>query len=78
MPTTRSSQKNNAKQTIDFEASLKQLTGLVEKMESGNLSLEDSLALFEEGVTLIKNCQEALTLAEQKITTITDKTNHHD
>lgn len=56
---------------LDFEASLKTLTALVEKMEHGNLSLEDSLSHFESGVTLIRNCQSALAAAEQKVKILT-------
>ena len=41
--------------------------GLVEKMEAGELSLEDSLKTFEEGVKLTRECQQALVQAEQKV-----------
>ncbi len=51
----------------DFEASLKELEGLVEKMEQGDLSLEDSLSHFERGVQLSRSCQQALKAAEQKV-----------
>lgn len=63
--------KKTPDHSVDFEASLSQLNKLIEKMESGKLSLNDSLTYFEEGVTLIKQCQTALTQAEQKIETIT-------
>ena len=65
--------RKNTVETVDFETSLKQLTVIIEKMESGHLSLEDSLSAFEEGVTLIKKCQQALTSAEQKIEGLTEK-----
>lgn len=52
---------------LDFEAALKELEGLVEKMEQGDLSLEASLAAFERGIQLTRTCQEALTQAEQKV-----------
>jgi exodeoxyribonuclease VII small subunit len=52
---------------IDFEASLGQLEELVEQMEEGELSLEDSLKAFEQGVKLTRDCQQALKEAEQKI-----------
>ena len=55
------------KNKIDFEKSLKELEALVEKMEAGNLSLEDSLKYFEKGVALTKSCQQALTEAEHKV-----------
>ena len=52
---------------IDFEAALAQLEGLVEQMETGELSLEDSLQAFENGIKLTRECQGALDSAEQKI-----------
>ena len=50
-----------------FEESLEKLSRLVEKMESGDLSLEDSLKIFEEGIKLSKDCQNALSEAERKV-----------
>ena len=50
-----------------FERSLDSLTQLVEQMEQGNLSLEQSLQHFEKGVKLIGSCQHALKTAEQKV-----------
>ena len=50
-----------------FEESLEKLSRLVEKMESGDLSLEESLKLFEEGIKLSKDCQNALSEAEKKV-----------
>jgi exodeoxyribonuclease VII small subunit len=52
---------------IEFEAALAQLEGLVEQMETGELSLEDSLQAFENGIKLTRECQGALDSAEQKI-----------
>ena len=52
---------------FNFEKALQELEGLVEKMETGNLSLEDSLKYFERGVALTRNCQKALAEAEQKV-----------
>jgi exodeoxyribonuclease VII small subunit len=52
---------------IDFEASLGQLEKLVEQMEDGDLTLEDSLKAFEQGVKLTRECQQALQEAEQKV-----------
>ncbi len=56
----------------NFEQDLEQLENLVSKMESGKLSLEESLKAFETGVTLAKQCQTVLTAAEQKIRILTD------
>ncbi len=52
---------------IDFEKSLAELESLVEQMEAGELSLEDSLKRFERGIELTRACQAALRLAEQKV-----------
>ena len=51
----------------DFEQSLTELQTLVERLESGELSLEDSLAAFEQGIRLTRDCQSALGQAEQKV-----------
>ena len=52
---------------IDVEASLAQLEQLVEQMEDGDLTLEESLKAFEAGVKLTRDCQKALQDAEQKV-----------
>ena len=57
----------------DFEASLKELEALVETMEKGDLSLEDSLSHFERGVQLSRTCQQALKDAEQKVEILMQK-----
>ena len=51
----------------DFEHSLAELQALVERLESGELSLEDSLTAFEQGIGLTRDCQAALAQAEQKV-----------
>ncbi len=56
-----------------FEQSLKELESLVEKMEQGDLSLEDSLSHFERGVQLSRACQKALKEAEQKVEILMQK-----
>ncbi len=56
-----------------FEQSLKELESLVEKMEQGDLSLEDSLSHFERGVQLSRACQKALKEAEQKVEILMNK-----
>lgn len=55
------------KVAVDFEQSLGDLQKLVERLESGELSLEDSLTAFEQGVALTRDCQQALGQAEQKV-----------
>jgi exodeoxyribonuclease VII small subunit len=52
---------------MDFEKKLTRLEELVGKMEAGDLSLEDSLKFFEEGVKLSRECNTQLTQAEQKV-----------
>ena len=66
MPEAKKTAKEN-EETIDFEQSLRSLEEIVRKMEQGELTLEDSLEAFEEGVRLTRNCQTALQKAEQKV-----------
>jgi exodeoxyribonuclease VII small subunit len=56
-----------------FEKALQELEALVEKMEQGELSLEDSLQHFEKGVQLSRSCQQALRDAEQKVEILMQK-----
>lgn len=51
----------------NFEASLKDLEKIVRRLEEGDLPLEDSLKLFEDGVRLSRECQERLNQAERRI-----------
>lgn len=50
-----------------FEASLQELERIVRNLESGDLSLEESLKLFEDGVKISRQCQERLNQAERRI-----------
>ncbi len=50
-----------------FEDAIEELDKIVEQLESGDLSLQDSLAVFEEGVGLVKYCNKKLTEVEKKI-----------
>ncbi len=65
--TTLENQIMPAKKSFPFEESLNKLESLVEQMEEGDLSLEDSLKTFEEGIKLTRECQKALQSAEQKV-----------
>jgi exodeoxyribonuclease VII small subunit len=56
-----------------FEESLTELESLVEKMEAGELSLEESLQQFERGVVLARGCQTALKEAELKVRILIEK-----
>ncbi|MDG2017847.1 MAG: exodeoxyribonuclease VII small subunit [Porticoccaceae bacterium] len=55
------------KKAVDFEQQLASLEGLVESLESGELSLEESLKSFEQGINVARDCQAALKNAEQKV-----------
>ena len=57
---------------INFEASLKELELIVEKLEDEDINLEDSVKSFEEGVNLVKQCQKQLQDAELKIKKLLD------
>jgi exodeoxyribonuclease VII small subunit len=52
---------------MSFEKKLTRLEEIVKKMENGELSLDESLKLFEEGVKLSRDCNNELTEAEQKV-----------
>ncbi len=56
-----------------FEQALSELESLVETLEQGDLSLEESLESFERGVALTRTCQQALKEAEQKIQILNDQ-----
>lgn len=56
----------------DFEQSLDALEHLVERMEQGDMSLEESLAAYERGVGLYRRCQTALEEAEMRVRLLTD------
>ena len=64
---------SNSKNT--FEESLKKLEKIVEKLEDGNVNLDDSIKSFEEGVALVKECQKQLSEAEIKIQTLLEDGN---
>jgi exodeoxyribonuclease VII small subunit len=59
---------------LNFESAMDRLEKIVEQMESGKLPLEDLIVRYEEGMKLVKTCQERLANAEQKIEIITRST----
>jgi exodeoxyribonuclease VII small subunit len=59
--------KNNDPQPKSFEASLEALEEIVHQLENGDLPLEKSLELFENGIRLSRQCQERLNQAERRI-----------
>lgn len=56
-----------------FEDALTELENLVDTLERGELTLEQSLAAFEQGIKLTRTCQKALDEAEQKVRILTDE-----
>lgn len=62
----------DASPVAQFEHSLDELEQLVEKMEQGEMSLEDSLAAYERGVGLYRRCQTALEQAELRVRLLAD------
>ncbi len=59
--------------TPTFEDRLGRLEAIVERLESGEAGLDESLALYAEGAALVKACRTVLEEAEQKITTLTEE-----
>ncbi len=53
--------------TPDLEQALEELETLIQHMEEGDISLEESLQCFERGIRLTRSCQEAIKAAEQKV-----------
>jgi exodeoxyribonuclease VII small subunit len=64
------SSKRNA---LGFEAAMAELEALVERMERGDTSLEESLRDFKRGIELTRRCQRALSEAEQKVQILLEK-----
>lgn len=61
------------KKNIKFEEALETLEEIVKKLESGSLSLDESLESFEEAIGLVKICNEKLESAEQKVRMLTEE-----
>src|SRR5438128_11710391 len=62
-----SSKPKSRETELNFEGAMDRLEKIVEQMESGKLPLEDLIVRYEEGMNLVKVCQERLAKAEQKI-----------
>lgn len=56
------------KEDINFEDAMKELEKIAEELEKGNLSLDESVSKFEDGMKLSKKCSDLLDTAEKKIT----------
>lgn len=66
------------KDTVNFETSLQKLEKIIERLEDGDISLEDSVKSFEEGIGLVKECQKQLSQAELKVKKLLDNGNTVD
>lgn len=62
------------KKNVTFEEAMLSLDNAVSKLESGSISLDESLATFEEAVKLIKVCNEKINSAEQKVKMLIENT----
>ena len=60
------------KENINFEDAMLELEAIVRRLEAGSLSLDESLAAFENAVGLVKLCNEKLSAAEQKVRILTE------
>jgi exodeoxyribonuclease VII small subunit len=63
---------------FNFNKGLLELEEIINKMGSGELSLEDSLKYFEEGVKIHRQCHTALTDAEQRISVLSENDNYSE
>ena len=70
--------KSSDTEKPDFETAMTDLEALVSKIESGGLSLEESLKEFEKGVKLSRTCQAALKDAEQRVKILSEDGEEHD
>ncbi len=64
--------KKNDIEKLSFEGAIKELTGIVGKIEQGEIPLQDSLTQYEKGMALIKHCREILQKAEKRIEKISE------
>ena len=64
-------ENNKLTDNLTFETAIARLEEIVKALESGNAPLDDSLSLFEEGVSLVKYCNQKLDTAEQKVKILT-------
>ena len=67
--------KQEENTAVDFEKDIAELEALVSKMESGELTLEESLKAFEKGVGLARRCQRSLADAEERVSKLMQEMN---
>lgn len=63
---------------MTYEQQLQQLENVIQQLENGELTLEQSLAAYEQGITLIRSCQKQLDSAEQRIRQLSHDENGHE
>ena len=64
---------NNDLSKLTFEQAIKELTGIVGKIEQGDIALQDSIQQYEKGMALIKHCRKILQEAEKRIEKIAEE-----
>jgi exodeoxyribonuclease VII small subunit len=70
---------NSSADTVgQFEDAMKELEAIVQKMERGDLRLDESLKVFERGIALAQQCRKSLETAELKVKTLVDKSTGTD
>ena len=67
-----------AAEKFNFNKGLLKLEDIINKMESGDLSLEESLKYFEEGVKIHRQCHTALSDAEHRISVLSESDNYNE
>ena len=67
MATTKTEQNKKSEQTLSFEQGLARLDEIISLLERDNAPLQDLMALYEEGVGLLRTCNDRLDQAEQKV-----------
>ena len=71
--TEENTQENDATKLADFENQLAELEEIVAQMETGEMTLEDSLKAYERGIKLTRECQSALDSAQQRINILMER-----
>lgn len=67
-----------SKETFNFEEAMKRLEEIVRVLESGQVSLDDSMKLYEEGVSLVAKANGLLSEAKQKLITVSGEVNTNE
>ena len=68
----KAEESNKMKKNISFEQAITELEEITEKLDSGDLSLDESIEAFEKAVKLVKLCNEKLDAAEQRVRILTE------